>query len=434
MPQTEPVPPSIGRLNLGIILETPFLHQTLMKPNVFNAKVESTALPNKTSESTAAFTYLGPELVLNEYSNETSEKRTEYHYTPSDPSEMIAAIEKEIAKLKVERKEVSEKVEATAYKNRIKLLELDINKLKRMKKQGGIPMKLVRTSFHEKRIEADIEVDGEMIFEYEGPNIVKGTTTTKTNEDPPKVAEVIRKYKYNFMGQLTEMDLYDCLTKYTYDPLFRLAAAECNFISPMGDFVSKDKTVYTYAPPGSDPIPANALIQSVTDAYSGPEMEMDKVSNQPPKLGDGSSAGGEGKPTDAAPLSDGIKTVTGSSLEKAGDKKPSDPASWLGGLKSVVEGLVGAKEAVESSESDAEKPSDLAQWGEGIEAASEGLQDAKTAVGEQPDAMAGAGKLSDKTVAVAEVKDPCAALAMLDFEFELPKVTVTKVVGTYVYG
>ena len=406
MPQTESMPPNIGRLNLGIILETPFLFQALMLPKIFNTVVQSTALPSVISNGSSTYTYKGSDLALNVFVNETSEKRTEYHYTPYDPTEKIEAISAEIQKLKVERKTLTDKVDRALYKTKIKLYQEDIKKLKKMRKQGIVPAKLARTSFHEKRLDADIDVAGETIFEYDGPHIVKGTSTSTTTEDPPQVTEMIRLYNYNFLGQLISMDLYGSLTEYSYDPLCRLASAECKFVAPTGDFVSSDKTTYTYAPPGSDPIPANSLIASLTEAYSGPEGEMEKKTldlPQPPGT-PAMDAGAQG-----------------------GDSQGGGPGDKAGGKLAVDTELPKEPSASGLVTETWDTVSDASVAG------AETLSGKGAAVGQ----LSGSAKATAETgsqAATALSSDPCEALAALEFNFEMPKLTETTVTGVYVYA
>ncbi len=394
-PTPEPLPPVRELLNLGIILECPFLHQ-LALPTILNTVVISSQKDGPAQGATA-YTYAGTRLTKSVFTGGGAEKIVEYHYTPSDPSEKIAIHEAEIAKSKDELREAKlakDTGRMSTVKNRIDLQKSDLKKLKKQAKDKSFnPMVLQRTTFVENS-PGQVGVSGETVFEYDGANIVKATTSSQTDEDPPRIADVAREYKYNDLGQLSEMDMAGCITEFSYAPTGQLLKSSGGFVSPTGDFICEDTCIYTYAPPGSNPIAPNALIASLTDAKSGPASEFGIPS---PTISEEEKAAG------------GVPTVDpGAQMSKLTEKKKQQQDQ--------------VADSVDSSSGPAkEKGSGFLSK---LVAKAKGTSDLP--VVESPAAALVEESSAAATAVVAPSIDP--------MEVPLPETTTTRVTGVYVYA
>ena len=219
----EPLPPVRELLNLGIVLECPFLHQVIL-PTALQTTVFSSQKSGP-SAGVTAYSYAGTRLVKSVFTGGDAVKTIDYHYTPADPAEKIARLEADLALAKEELK-AAKKAKATesipTKKQKIDLLKSDLKKLKKEAKASGFqPMTLVRSTFVESS-PGMVGVRGETVYEYESGNVVRAVTTSETDEDPPRPAELTREYTYNDLGQLVSMDLAGCVTEFTYAPTGQL--------------------------------------------------------------------------------------------------------------------------------------------------------------------------------------------------------------------
>jgi hypothetical protein len=262
--------PKPDQLATGLIIEAPFLPQ-IVAPAMMNTHLTSTLLTAPV-DSVTLFESAGPGMLLGStYTAGAAEKKTQHHYTPPDVGMLIASLEEKRAKLAEARAAAEDPLLSSQLDQAIGETDEPLAALR-----GGKPPAptLTRTTFQESSGGA-VSTLGETLYEYEGPNIVKATTTTKTDESPPNVQVEEKTFEYNSMGRLAKMIQADSPTTYEYDPGGRVLSSAGEFASPDGDFKIAHRTMYTYAPPqGVGPTPGNAIMASVNESRSGPGEVM----------------------------------------------------------------------------------------------------------------------------------------------------------------
>lgn len=275
-----PPKPDLELVNLGAIVDQPFVYQannpsTVKVPSALSSLTKATALPDGTSEGTTTYTY-GPmlELAGEVQVNDGATKTTRYHYSAPDPVELLVALEKKAKEqekvcAELDLQEAASKQARASARQRLKVTR---EKIAKVRGQGSVaPARLVATSWIEIG-EGSLIVKGETRFEYEGTDIISALTTVTTMEDPPRVDELESTFRYNDLGQVSEIDVAGSVTHCEYDPLGRLAVKRGGFVSPSGDFLAHHRTVFLYSPPVGDPNqvpPPNALLSSTNDSMSG---------------------------------------------------------------------------------------------------------------------------------------------------------------------
>jgi hypothetical protein len=270
MASPESLFPKPDQLATGLIIEAPFLPQ-MLAPAMMNTHLTSTLLVAPV-DSVTNYTSGGPGVLLGSlYTAGAAEKKTEHHYTPPDVGMLIASLEEKRATLAEARDAAEDPLLCTQLDQAIGQTDESLAALRAG--QSPAPA-LTRTTFHESS-GGEVSVNGEILYEYEGPNIVKTTTTTETDESPPNVQVEDKTFEYDQMGRLGKMIQANSPTIYEYDPGGRVLSASGEFTSPDGDFKIAHRTMYTYAPPqGLGPTPGNALMASVNESRSGPEKVM----------------------------------------------------------------------------------------------------------------------------------------------------------------
>ena len=275
-----PPKPDLDLVNLGAIIDQPFVYQaknpsTLKVPSALASLTKATALPDGKSEGATTYTY-GPTLNLvgEVQANDGATKTTRYHYVAPDPVELLAALERKAAEQEKTCSDLDlhESASTEARGSARQRLRVTREKITKVRDQGpAIPARLAATSWIEVG-EGSLIVKGETRFEYDGTDIVSAMTTVTTMEDPPRVDELESTFRYNDLGQVSEIDVAGSVTHCEYDPLGRLAVKRGGFVSPTGDFLAHHRTVFLYSPPAGDPNqvpPPNALLSSINDSMSG---------------------------------------------------------------------------------------------------------------------------------------------------------------------
>lgn len=275
-----PPKPDLNLVNLGAIIDQPFLFQqnnpsTVKVPSSQAFNTESTLIPGGSASGSAAYSYSPPNQLAQEVQTTSGAvKTTDYIYQPADMAAIIEALETKLARAEADYAELGaapgvDPVDLADAKARVSAAKERVAAAKKVKSP---PAQLVQTKWLEVG-DGDLMVSGNTIFVYEGPDIVRSTTTVTTHEDPPRVDELETEYRYNDLGQVTEIDCAGSVTHCEYDPLGRLARKVGSFIAPAGNFLADNRTTFTYTPPAGDPNqipPPNALVSSVNDSVSGP--------------------------------------------------------------------------------------------------------------------------------------------------------------------
>jgi YD repeat-containing protein len=278
MASPESPSPKPDKLATGLIIEAPFLPQ-IVGPSMMNTHLTSTLLEAPV-DSVTRYDIGGPGVLLGSvYTAGAAEKKTEHHYTPPDVRVLIASLEEKRAKLAEARAAAEDPLLCSQLDQAIGETDESLEALR----AGQPPAPaLARTTFHESS-GGEVSVNGEILYEYEGPNIIKATTTTETDESPPNVQVAEKTFEYNPMGRLAEMIEANSPTTYEYDPGGRVISASGEFTSPEGDFKIAHRTLYAYAPPqGMGPTPGNALMASVNESRSGPGEVMRRDADAAP--------------------------------------------------------------------------------------------------------------------------------------------------------
>jgi hypothetical protein len=321
-----PVPPP-PLVALGIILEAPFLPQ-LVAPAMMNAHVTSTLLASP-ADSVTTFVSGGPGILLSsQFTAGSAEKVANHHYTPPDLKPLIASLEKQRAEIAEAREAAQDPAASKEFDQALSGVDANLAELR-----GGKapPPALTRSTFHETS-GGDIAIDGETLYEYDGPNIVKATTTTRSSESPPVVIVAEKTFEYDLTGRLTQIVQYETPTKFKYDPGGRVLSSDGEFSSPEGDFKVSHRTMYIYAPPQSPgPIPGNAIMSSVCESRSGPEISMRKEREglELPPLAPGPPSEKPRPPIDpmAAPTDDQLEIPAKPGLSTPKGLDPTKPAT-----------------------------------------------------------------------------------------------------------
>tara|TARA_R110002072_G_scaffold10569_1_gene49085 strand:- start:134 stop:1084 length:951 start_codon:yes stop_codon:yes gene_type:complete len=278
-------PPDRHLVNVGAILERPFLHQLRM-PLTLGSAVDATKLDDPV-EGVTTFTFLGTQLLMDVYKNDGCEKTTEYHYTAVDPAETIAALNKKRVELQLKHDGMSaasdfDPLAQKAVAREIKKVDEAIKKITLESKKGPPPPRLVRLTFVEDT-DGQVLVTGETTFEYDAGDIVKAKSVTQTDESPPRVDRLEKVYTYNDLGQVTQVDEGGAVTYFRYDPVGRMIQTDGDYLSQAEDYRAFHRTLYTYTPPGDPTMtpPPNSLLTSLNDSASGPMDEWAKTNLKP---------------------------------------------------------------------------------------------------------------------------------------------------------
>jgi len=302
-----PVPPEPPKpfyppgVNLGLILDVPVLHQ-MRAPSALETTVTSTLQPVNPTTGTTTYVILPMGQIQSQtFEAAGARKQTNYHYDPVDPKEQVEAIEARIDASEAERKTTKDPEKRAALKARVKTLKETAKTVAKQAKKGSPPARLARATYVEES-DGQVTIFGETVYEYEGLDIVKATTTTRSDEDPPAVQELSESYAYNDLGQLASKDAAGQKTEYSFDAMGRPTGSTSKYQSPAGDFFSEIEITYTYAPGPADPTPANAMMATTTTAKSGPLAVLEKVKDVPaPRLAEAMAKGAKREAPPPAP-------------------------------------------------------------------------------------------------------------------------------------
>lgn len=273
-PTPEPPSPAIpDRVNLGLIVETPVLHQ-LALPTALQTTVRSSRLAGP-REGTTKLTYDAMRLLsVKHWVGGGSEKREEFFYVPGDPRERIERLTKLVVSEEQLARAATDRAERKVLTARVDAAREKLRAAQQDALRGAPPMQLQRATFVETS-PGSVGVSGETTYVYEGGEIVSSKSITRTDESPARVDELARSYRYDALGRLASVTAAGMVTRYTYDPFGRCVLVLLEYASPDGSFCASNKTVFAFAPPGPGPVPANALLLSTTVARSGPSAAIE---------------------------------------------------------------------------------------------------------------------------------------------------------------
>lgn len=333
-----PPKPDTDLVNLGAIIDQPFLFQagnpsSIRVPGALASVTRSTAIPGGTAEGATTYSY-GPamELIRDVQVTDGGTKSTEYLYSAPDPAELLSALESKaasqaerVAALSAQDPRPGEQLNAAKTR-----LATTREKISTIRKLGSdVPARMVATTWVEIG-EGSLMVRGETRFEYDGTDIVSALTTVKTMEVPPRIDELKSEFRYNDLGQVSEIDESGSITHCEYDALGRLAAKRGGYVSSSGDFLADHKTVFTYSPPTGDPNqvpPPNALLSSVNDSVSGSPAPFEENPRPLDALAvKGPSASGDASDGGAHSSEGWLKKLIGGDASTSQVEAPDAPA------------------------------------------------------------------------------------------------------------
>ncbi|MDG1491284.1 MAG: RHS repeat protein [Planctomycetota bacterium] len=275
-----PPKPDLDLVNVGAIIDQPFFYQagrsaSARVPSALNTVTKAAAIPGGTSEGQTTYSY-GPlqELTGEVQANGGATKATRYVYVAPDPVLVLAELESRAADQEKAHAalDLDESASKAARASALQRLQLTRQKIARVRDEGAsLPARLASSSWIETG-EGSLIVKGATRFEYNCTDVVSATTTITTMQTPPRVHEMGSTFRYNDLGQVSEIDAAGSVTRCEYDALGRLAVKRGKFASPSGDFLAHHRTVFLYSPPAgsADPAaPPDALLSSTNDSISG---------------------------------------------------------------------------------------------------------------------------------------------------------------------
>ncbi len=330
-----PLKPDLDLVNVGAIIDQPFFYQAGRSasagvPSALNTVTKAAAIPGGTSEGQATYSY-GPlqELTGEVQANGGATKATRYVYAAPDLDLVLAELESRAADQEkaYAALDLDESASKAARSSALRRLQLTRQKIARLRDEGtSLPARLASSSWIETG-EGSLIVRGETRFEYNCTDIVGATTTITTMQTPPRVQEMGSTFRYNDLGQVSEIDAAGSVSRCEYDALGRLAVKRGEFAFPSGDFLAHHRTVFLYSPPAGSAdsaAPPGALLSSTNDSISGTSTAFEQTPEPldsiptPP----GSPPIGEGADSDESPS--WLQRMLGSAPNPA--PQPSSPS------------------------------------------------------------------------------------------------------------